>query len=99
MFLTAAKTVSPQPTVKSLTPAAAPHGSGNFILTVKGSDFVPGSTVSWSGKSVFAEYLNSTELRVYVPGSHIAASGTASISVKNPEPGGGKSNAALFTIK
>jgi trimeric autotransporter adhesin len=99
MFLTAAKNVNPQPTVKSLTPAAAPRGSGNFILTVKGSDFVPGSTVTWNSKSVFAEYLDSAELRVYVPGSHIASSGTASISVKNPEPGGGKSNAALFTIK
>lgn len=99
MFLTAAKTVNPQPTVKSLTPSATPHGSGNFILTVKGSDFVPGSTVTWNGKSVFADYVNSAELRVYVPGSHVASSGTANISVKNPEPGGGKSNAALFTIK
>lgn len=99
MFLTAAKTVNPQPTVKSLTPSTAPHGSGNFILTVKGSEFVPGSTVTWNSKSVFAEYLSSTELRVYVPGSHTASSGTASILVKNPEPGGGKSNAAMFTIK
>jgi hypothetical protein len=99
MFLTAAKTVNPQPTVKSLTPAAAPHGRGNFILTVKGSEFVPGSTVTWNGKSVFAQYLSTSELRVYVPGSHVAASGTASILVKNPEPGGGKSNAAMFSIK
>lgn len=99
MFLTAAKTASPQPTVKSLTPSSAPHGSGNFILTVKGSEFVPGSTVTWNGKSVFAEYLSSTELRVYIPRLHVASSGTASVLVKNPEPGGGKSNAAMFTIK
>jgi hypothetical protein len=99
MFLTAVKTVNPQPTVKSLSPTATSHGSGNFILTVKGSEFVPGSTVTWNGKSVFAEYLSSSELRVYVPRSDIASSGTAGILVKNPEPGGGKSNAAVFTIK
>lgn len=99
MFLTAAKTVSPQPTVSSLTPASAPHGTGNFILTVKGNGFVPGSTVTWNSKSVFAKYLGSGQLRVYVPRSDIAFSGTASVLVKNPEPGGGKSNAAMFTIK
>lgn len=99
MFLTAAKTASPQPTVKSLTPSSALHGSGNFILTVKGTGFVPGSKVAWNSKPVFAQYLNSAELRVYVPGSHTSSAGSVSISVKNPEPGGGTSNAALFTIK
>jgi trimeric autotransporter adhesin len=98
LFLTAAKTANPAPVVKSLSPSATPHGGRNFILTVRGSNFVPGSTVTWNGKSVFASYVSDTQLHVYVPEADISSSGPADVLVKNPEPGGGKSPAFVFTV-
>jgi hypothetical protein len=98
LFLTTAKSPNPEPVVKSLAPSAAPHGGKNFILTLRGTNFVPGSTVTWNGKSVFASYVSDTELRVYVPGANISTSGTVNVLVKNPEPGGGKSSAIAFTV-
>jgi len=99
LFLTASKATNPLPAVRSLAPASAPHGGGNFLLTVSGSNFVPGSTVTWNGKSVFANYLSPSELRVYVPAADISSSGTVHVLVSNPEPGGGKSTPQPFVIK
>jgi trimeric autotransporter adhesin len=99
LLLTATKTASPPPVLKSSSPTSATHGSGNFILTLHGSNFVPGSTVTWNGKGVFASYQSPTQLRVYVPKALIAAAGPASILVKNPQPGGGTSAALAFLVK
>jgi hypothetical protein len=98
LLLTATKTVAPVPVANYSSPASANHGSWNFVLTIKGSGFVPGSVVTWNGKPLFASYQSGSALRVYVPHSMIASQGTASIVVKNPAPGGGTSNALTFTI-
>lgn len=99
LLLTATKTASPTPVLKSLSPTTATHGTGNFLMTVHGSNFVPGSTVTWNGKAISANYLSPTQVRVYVPASHISSTGTAKILVKNPTPGGGESNLVGFTVK
>ena len=99
LLLTATKTASPTPVLKSLSPTTATHGTGNFLMTVHGSNFVPGSTVTWNGKAISANYLSPTQVRVYVPASHISSTGTAKILVKNPTPGGGESNIVGFTVK
>lgn len=99
LLLTATKTASPTPILNSLNPATATHGSGNFLMTVHGSNFVPGSTVTWNGKNISANYLGPTQVRVYVPASHISSAGTVKVLVKNPSPGGGSSTAASFVVK
>jgi hypothetical protein len=60
---------------------------------------VPGSVVTWNGKARSASYLSENEMTVYVPAATVASAGTADIVVKNPSPGGGKSNTLIFTIK
>lgn len=99
LLLTASKTVSPVPVLKSSSPAIATHGAGNFRLTVRGSGFSPGSVVTWNGKAHSASYVSPTEMTVYVTAAAVASAGTADIAVKNPTPGGGKSNILAFTIK
>jgi hypothetical protein len=42
--------------------------------------------------------VSENEMTVYVPKEAIAAPGAAAIVVKNPSPGGGKSNALTVTI-
>lgn len=99
LLLTASKTVSPVPALKSSSPTVATHGTGNFRLTLRGSGFVPGSVVTWNGKTHPASYVSANEMTVYVTAANIASAGTANIAVKNPAPGGGKSNVLAFSIK
>jgi trimeric autotransporter adhesin len=99
LLLAATKTRSPAPVSNSLNPSSVSHGSKNFRMTVGGSGFMPGSIVTWNGKAHSASFVNENEMTVYVPAAEVASSGTASIEVKNPAPGGGKSNTLTFTIK
>jgi trimeric autotransporter adhesin len=91
-------TSNPAPLPVSLAPASATHGSGNFKLTITGTDFVPGSQASWDGNDRTVSYVSPTELIMYIPGSDIAAAGNASVVVSNPVPGGGKASALTFAI-
>ena len=99
LLLTAGKAINPAPASHSSSPAAMTHGSGNTLLTVRGTGFVPGSVVNWNNKAFSAKYVSETEMTVYVPKAAVAAPGAAAIVVKNPTPGGGKSNALTLTIK
>jgi trimeric autotransporter adhesin len=94
----ASKTKNPVPAPTSLSPATVAHGGWNFILTISGSNFAPGATVTWNGASLTTAYVSATQLNVYVPYTDVASAGTAQIVVKNPSPGGGKAAALTFTI-
>jgi len=76
---------------------AAPGGSG-FTLTVNGTGFVSGATVDFNGAALVTTFVNSRQLTATVPQSDIATAGTASITVLNPAPGGGRSNAVFFPV-
>jgi hypothetical protein len=89
---------NPVPVTVSLAPASAIHGAGNFQLTVNGSNFVPGSQVTWNGSQRSVSYVSATQLIVYIPWSDIVSAGTATVLVTNPTPGGGKSTSLTFTI-
>jgi hypothetical protein len=90
---------NPKPSPTSLSPNSVTHGSWNFPLTVKGTNFVPGASVSWNGISLTTSYISSTQLVVYVPYSDVASAGKASVVVANPTPGGGMSSPLSFSIK
>jgi hypothetical protein len=98
MLLAASGTKNPLPVVQSLTPSSATHGSWNFLLTVQGKSFVPGSQATWNGSPLFTDYLSPAQLNVYVPAASIASAGTAKIVVTNPAPGGGSSSTFTFSI-
>jgi hypothetical protein len=88
--------VNPLPTLMSISPLSANAGGRAFTLTLNGTNFLPNSTVAWSGTLLPVTYLSRTQLTVPVPASAIAASGTAEITVSNPSPGGGTSAAIAF---
>jgi hypothetical protein len=73
-------------------------GASAFTLTVNGSDFVASSVVQWNGANRSTTYVNSTQLTASIPATDVANAGTAQITVFNPTPGGGTSNALNFTI-
>jgi hypothetical protein len=104
-------TCNVRPVVTSIHPDTVTAGSGQFVLTVDGSDFVPGAMVNWNGSFRRTTFVNSQQLTAVITASDVAAAGTVVAFVFNP-PGsttyvfgfmgnngcGGDSNAVLFTI-
>ncbi len=88
----------PVPTITSLNPSSAFVGGSAFTLTVNGTGFVSGSVVRWNGSDRTTTYVNDTRLTASIPAADIATAGSASVTVFNPAPGGGASNAATFSI-
>ena len=89
---------NPAPTLSSLSPNAALAGSGTFTLSVTGTNFVNTSAIRWNGSPRTTTFVSGTQLTALIPATDVATAGTASVSVQNPAPGGGISNAQTFTI-
>jgi uncharacterized protein (TIGR03437 family) len=96
--LTFTITVNPPPTLSLLKPAAAAAGGPGFLLTVTGSGFVQGSVVRWNGSDRPTTLQTSTQLLAAISASDVAVAGTAQVTVFNPVPAGGLSNAVSFPI-
>jgi hypothetical protein len=86
------------PVVTSLSPTSVTAGGAAFTLTVNGTKFVSNSTVQWNGSNRTTTFVSSTQLRASIPAGDIAATGSASITVFNPAPGGGVSNSQVLDI-
>ena len=93
-----AATPNPAPVLISLTPSSATAGGPAFTLTVNGSNFISSLIVQWNGVNRTTTFGSSTQLTAAIPAADIAAAGTAQVTVVNPSPGGGTSNALTFTI-
>ncbi len=89
---------NPTPTLASLSPVSATEGDEAFTLTVTGTNFVAGSTVRWNGSARPTIFVSSTQLTAQLSKTDVASPGTANVDVFNPAPGGGASNALVFTI-
>jgi RHS repeat-associated protein len=90
---------NPVPTLSSISPTTATPGAAAFALTVNGTNFIPGSVVSWNGANLTTTFVSATQLTAQVPATLIAAAGTAQVLVFNPSPGGGTSSLQTFTIQ
>jgi len=88
---------NPVPTLSSIAPSTAAVGSGAFTLTATGTKFVAASVVRWNGSNRATTFVSSTQLRAQILASDIAATGSASVTVFNPAPGGGTSAVKTFT--
>ncbi|HEV8132246.1 MAG TPA: cohesin domain-containing protein [Acidobacteriota bacterium] len=86
------------PAVSSISPASAAAGGAPFTLAVNGTNFVSGSIVQWNGSNRATTFVSGTQLNASISAADIAAAGTATVTVLNPPPGGGLSNALSFTI-
>ena len=89
---------NPVPTITGLNPSSATPGGPAFTLTVNGTGFVNGSVVHWNGSNRTTTYVSSTQLTAAITMADIATAGTANVTVFNPAPGGGASNAVSFAV-
>jgi 6-phosphogluconolactonase (cycloisomerase 2 family) len=93
--------LNPTPAVASISPSSVVASGAGFTLTVNGSGFDAGSTVSINGTAFSTTYVNSTQLTINVPGTISAFQGSYSVTVINEVNGavsGGTSNAVTLTI-
>ena len=90
-----------------LAPAAAAAGTQctpSCTLTITGSGFVSGSTVTFNGTGLTTTFVNATELTAALMTANLAKAGNASVGVTSPGPttgnnaGNNLSNFLLFTI-
>jgi hypothetical protein len=81
-----------------LMPDAAAPGGNAFTLTVNGTGFVSGSTVDWNGSPRTTTFVSGSQLTAAIKAADIAVPATASVTVVNPAPGGGRSNPMLFSV-
>jgi hypothetical protein len=84
---------NPQPVGGSVS-----AGSNALTLNVTGAGFVPSSIVLVNGSSRMTTYISSTLLQATLLPGDLSQSGTLSITVLNPPPGGGTSAAISFTF-
>jgi hypothetical protein len=89
-------TISPPPTIQSLSPNSVTAGSPGFTLTVNGTGYAAGSVVQWNGTALTTTYVSSIKLTASVPANLIANAGSANVTVMNP--GGAVSNAVAIAI-
>jgi hypothetical protein len=96
--LAAAVVSNPVPKITSLSSSSAPAGSSGFQLTLNGQGFTETSVVNWNGSPRQTIYAASSVLTALVPATDLASSGSVSVTVTNPAPGGGNSNEVQFVV-
>lgn len=90
-------TASTVPTMTSISPTNVMANSGNFLLTVNGTNFVNGtSTIRWNGSNRTTTFVNSTTLTTTIPNSDITTIGNVPITVAN---GASISNAINIQVR
>jgi hypothetical protein len=89
---------NPLPTITNLTPNNLLQGAPQTIVAITGTGFVNGSVVSWKGQNRTTSFVSATQLNAEITANDLNVSGPANITVANPSPGGGTSNAMAFTV-
>ncbi len=90
---------NPVPTITSLAPSSEPVGTPGFVaLTVNGTGFVSGSVINWNGSPVGTLYNDPAQLGTLLTTTQMATAGIYPVTVTNPAPAGGISNAVDFTV-
>jgi uncharacterized protein (TIGR03437 family) len=89
---------NPTPVIAELNPAGANQNSGALTLTVNGTGFIPASVVRWKGEDRATTFVNATQVTAQITATDTLVAGAAAVTVFNPAPGGGASNAANFNV-
>ena len=92
-------TITTAATLKSIAPASITAGGAGFALTVNGDHFVKGSIVMWNGSPRATTFVSATQLRAQILSADITGAGQARVTVWNPAPCGGNSNAIPISIQ
>ncbi len=76
------------PIITGLNPPSADEQSGTFTLTISGSGFVPGATVSFNGTTLTPLTVGSSQITVTVPSALLPDEASVNVSVSIPDGSG-----------
>ncbi len=88
-------------TITALSRTAASTGDPAFILTVTGTGFITtngGSVLSYGGVQLVTTVDSATQLHATIPANLLLYPGALDVLVINPDPNGGASLPATFTV-
>ena len=76
------------PAISELAPDSVASGSGEFILTVNGSNFSGGSVVNWNGTMQTTTFVSANQLTAAIAATDLESPATVNITVTNPAVAG-----------
>jgi trimeric autotransporter adhesin len=83
-------------TLTASSAASIPHGSGNTLITLAGTNFLPGVAVTWNGSYRTTTVVDSAHVTVAIPASDLATASTGTVVATNP--GGIGSNSLTIAV-
>ncbi|TVQ33662.1 MAG: hypothetical protein EA370_11550, partial [Wenzhouxiangella sp.] len=98
-FFTGSDGDHPVPTLQGIDPDNAVESSDGFVLTLSGAQFHPDAEVMWGDVALESDWIDVTSMTAQVPASLLEFNAKLPITVVNPEPGGGASNAVIFNLR
>lgn len=96
--LNAVDPANPVPVLTGIAPQNQVVGGSGFTLSVSGSGFVANSIVKWDDSARSTSYLSNGMLTAQIAAADIASSGSKSVTVYTPAPGGGTTTPQTFSI-
>lgn len=94
----AAPNANPTPAITTISPNTTIANGAAFTLTINGTGFIAASLINFGGMGQATTFVSSTQLTATIPAAVIVLAETAAVTVSNPAPGGGSSNAVTFTV-
>jgi len=85
-------------TITALSHTAASTSDPAIPLTVTGTGFIAGSVISYGGVQLTTTYLSPTQVSATIPAALLNYTGAKDVLVINPDPNGGASLPATFTV-
>jgi trimeric autotransporter adhesin len=89
---------NPVPAISKINPASVLAGSGDTLLDVSGTGFVPSTLIAWNGAVLTTTFVSATELKAALPAASLSGSSASLVTIQNPAPGGGSSAAVTFDV-
>ncbi len=87
---------NPVPAIINIQPSRIRAGGPDFAITLNGLRFITASTALWNGEALTTTFVSNTQLTATVLAGKIVNAGTVTITVQNPEPGGGIATPSLL---
>jgi hypothetical protein len=89
---------NPVPTLTSLSLTSIAAGNPDFVLDFTGTGFIATSKINFGSVTLNPTSISPSQLSVVIPAAEVIGGGLFPVTVTNPGPGGGTSNAQTFTV-
>ena len=90
--------LAPVPAITSMDPPGVVAGHPAFDLVVTGAGFVQGAIFKWNGVDRVTTFVSAAQVRAAIAAADVASPVSVPVTVTNPAPGGGTSNALVFVV-